>query len=67
MIKIKRIGVEISGIYYITEGGTYLCDTNFIKSTNTSEMALHTLTINNTDGEPSKLLRNIKFEVVDEF
>lgn len=67
MIKIKRIGVEINGIYYITEGGTYLCDTNFVKSTDTSNMSLHTLTINSIDGEPCKLLRNIKFEVVDEF
>lgn len=67
MIKIKRIGVEISGIYYVTEEGTYLCDINFINSTDTSKMALYTLTINDIDGEPCRLLRDIKFEVVYEF
>ena len=30
-------------------------------------MALYTLTINDIDGEPCRLLRDIKFEVVDEF
>lgn len=43
MIKIKLIGQELSGNLYITERGTYIIDTNFSKSKDTSHMNLHTL------------------------
>lgn len=43
MIKIKLIGQELSGNLYITERGTYIMDTNFSKSKDTSRMNLHTL------------------------
>ena len=54
MIKIKLIGQELSGNLYITERGTYIMDTNFSKSKDTSHMNLHTLSWNNPDGEPNK-------------
>lgn len=43
MIKIKLVGQELSGNLYITERGTYIMDTNFSKSKDTSRMSLHTL------------------------
>lgn len=43
MIKIKLIGQELSGNLYITERGTYIMDTNFSNSKDTSHMNLHTL------------------------
>ena len=43
MIKIKLGGQEFSGNLYITERGTYIMDTNFSKSKDTSRMSLHTL------------------------
>lgn len=67
MIKIKLIGQEISGNLYITERGTYIMDTNFSKSKDTSHMNLYTLSWNNLDGEPNKALKSDKFVVVDEF
>lgn len=67
MIKIKLIGQELSGNFYITERGTYIMDTNFSKSKDTSHMNLHTLSWNNLDGEPNKALKSDKFVVVDEF
>lgn len=67
MIKIKFIGQELSGNLYITERGTYIMDTNFSKSKDTSHMNLHTLSLNNSDGEPNKALKSDKFVVVDEF
>ena len=42
-------------------------DTNFSKSKDTSHMNLHTLSWNNPDGEPNKVLKSDKFVVVDEF
>ena len=67
MIKIKLVGQELSGNLYITERGTYIMDTNFSKSKDTSRMSLHTLSWNNSDGEPNKTLKSDKFVVVDEF
>ena len=67
MIKIKLIGQELSGNLYITEKGTYIMDTNFFKSKDTSHMNLHTLSWNNPDDEPNKALKSDKFVVVDEF
>lgn len=67
MIKIKLVGQELSGNLYITERGTYIMDTNFSKSKDTSRMSLHTLSWNNSDGEPNKALKSNKFVVVDEF
>lgn len=67
MIKIKLIGQELSGNLYITERGTYIMDTNFSKSKDTSCMNLHTLSWNNLDGEPNKALKSDKFVVVNEF
>lgn len=67
MIKIKLIGQELSGNIYITERGTYIMDTNFSKSKDTSHMNLHTLSWNNPDGELNKALKSDKFVVVDEF
>lgn len=67
MIKIKLVGQELSGNLYITERGTYIMDTNFSKSKDTSRMSLHTLSWNNSDGEPNKALKSDKFVVVDEF
>lgn len=67
MIKIKLVGQELSGNLYITERGTYIMDTNFSKSKDTSRMSLHTLSWNNPDGEPNKALKSDKFAVVDEF
>ena len=67
MIKIKLIGQELSGNLYITERGTYIIDTNFSKSKDTSHMNLHTLSWNNSDGEPNKALKSDKFVVVNEF
>lgn len=67
MIKIKLVGQELSGNLYITERGTYIMDTNFSKSKNTSHMSLHTLSWNNPDSEPNKALKSDKFVVVDEF
>lgn len=66
MIKIKLIGQELSGNLYITERGTYIMDTNFSKSKDTSRMSLHTLSWNNPDDEPNKALKSDKFVVVDE-
>ena len=43
MIKIKLGGQEFSGNLYITERDTYIMDTNFSKSKDTSRMSLHTL------------------------
>lgn len=43
MIKIKLVGQELSGNLYITERSTYIMDTNFSKSKDTSRMSLHTL------------------------
>ena len=65
MIKIKLVGQELSGNLYITERGTYIMDTNFSKSKDTSRMSL--LSWNNPDGEPNKALKSDKFVVVDEF
>lgn len=67
MIKIKLVGQELSGNLYITERGTYIMDTNFFKSKDTSRMSLHTLSWNNPDSEPNKALKSDKFVVVDEF
>lgn len=67
MIKIKLVGQELSGNLYITERDTYIMDTNFSKSKNTSRMSLHTLSWNNPDGELNKALKSDKFVVVDEF
>ena len=67
MIKIKLIGQELSGNLYITERGTYIMDTNFSKSKDTSRMNLHTLSWNNLDGEPNKALKSDKIVVVNEF
>ena len=67
MIKIKLIGQELSGNLYITERGTYIMDTNFSKSKDTSHMNLHTLSWNNPDSEPNKTFKSDKFVVVDEF
>lgn len=67
MIKIKLIGQELNGNLYITERGTYIMDTNFSKSKDTSHMNLHTLSWNNPDSEPNKALKSDKFVVVDEF
>lgn len=67
MIKIKLIGQELSGNLYITERSTYIMDTNFSKSKDTSHMNLHTLSWNNPDDEPNKVLKSDKFVVVDEF
>lgn len=67
MIKIKLIGQKLSGNLYITERGTYIMDTNFSKSKDTSRMNLHTLSWNNPDGESNKALKSDKFVVVDEF
>lgn len=67
MIKIKLIGQELSGNLYITERGTYIIDINFSKSKDTSHMNLHTLSCNNSDGDPNKALKSDKFVVVDEF
>jgi hypothetical protein len=67
MIKIKLVGQELSGNLYITERSTYIMDTNFSKSKDTSRMSLHTLSWNNSDGEPNKALKSDKFVVVDEF
>ena len=67
MIKIKLIGQELSGNLYITERGTYIMDTNFSNSKDTSHMNLHTLSWNNPDDEPNKALKSDKFVVVDEF
>lgn len=67
MIKIKLIGQELNGNLYITERGTYIMDTNFSKSKDTSRMNLHTLSWNNHDGEPNKALKSDKFVVVNEF
>lgn len=67
MIKIKLVGQELSGNLYITERGTYIMDTNFSKSKDTSRMSLHTLNWNNPDGKPNKALKSDKFVVVDEF
>lgn len=67
MIKIKLIGQELSGNLYITERGTYIMDTNFSKSKDTSHMNLHTLSWNNPDGESNKAFKSDKFVVVDEF
>ena len=67
MIKIKLIGQELSDNLYITERGTYIIDTNFSKSKDTSHMNLHTLSWNNPDDEPNKALKSDKFVVVDEF
>lgn len=67
MIKIKFVGQELSGNLYITEIGTYIIDTNFSKSKDTSHMNLHTLSWNDPDGEPNKALKSDKFAVVDEF
>lgn len=67
MIKIKLIGQELSGNLYITERGTYIMDTNFSKSKDTSHMNLHILSWNNPDDEPNKALKSDKFVVVDEF
>ena len=67
MIKIKLIGQELSGNLYITERGTYIMDTNFSKSKDTSCMNLHTLSWNNRDCEPNKALKSDKFVVVNEF
>ena len=67
MIKIKLIGQELSGNLYITERGTYIMDTNFSKSKDTSRMNLHTLSWNNPDDEPNKALKFDKFVVVNEF
>ena len=63
MIKIKLVGQELSGNLYITERGTYIMDTNFSKSKDTSRMSLHTLSWNN----PDEALKSDKFVVVDEF
>lgn len=67
MIKIKLIGQELSGNLYITERGTYIMNTNFSKSKDTSRMNLHTLSWNNPDGELNKALKFDKFVVVNEF
>lgn len=67
MIKIKLIGQELNGNLYITERGTYIMNTNFSKSKDTSRMNLHTLSWNNHDGEPNKALKSDKFVVVNEF
>lgn len=67
MIKIKLIGQELSGNLYITERGTYIMDTNFSKSKDTSHINLHTLSWNNPDGEPNKAFKSDKFVVIDEF
>lgn len=67
MIKIKLISQELSGNLYITERGTYIMNTNFSKSKDTSHMNLHTLSWNNPDDEPNKALKSDKFVVVDEF
>lgn len=67
MIKIKLVGQELSGNLYITERGTYIMDINFSKSKDTSRISLHTLSWNNSDGEPNKALKSDKFVVVDEF
>lgn len=67
MIKIKLVDQELSGNLYITERSTYIIDTNFSKSKDTSRMSLHTLSWNNLDGEPNKALKSDKFVVVDEF
>lgn len=67
MIKIKLIGQELSGNLYIIERDTYIMDTNFSKSKDTSCMNLYTLSWNNPDDEPNKALKSDKFVVVDEF
>lgn len=67
MIKIKLIGQELSGNLYITERGTYIMDTNFSKSKDTSRMNLHTLSWNNPDSEPDYYLKSERFVVIDEF
>lgn len=67
MIKIKFIGQELSGNLYITKIGTYIIDTNFSKSKDTSHMNLHTLSWNDPDGEPDYRLKSERFVVVDEF
>lgn len=67
MIKIKLIGQELNGNLYITERGTYIMNTNFSKSKDTSRMNLHTLSWNNPDDEPNKALKSDKFVVVNEF
>lgn len=67
MIKIKLVGQELSGNLYITEIGTYIIDTNFSKSKDTSRMSLHTLSWNEPDGEPYYRLKSERFIVVDEF
>lgn len=71
MIKIKLVGQELSGNLYITEIGTYIIDTNFSKSKDTSHMSLHTLSWNEPDGtpdgEPYYRLKSERFIVVDEF
>lgn len=58
MIRIKRIGIELSGILYITEKGTYLIDTNFSKSNNTKDMSIYKLSMNDPDGEPLYKLKS---------
>lgn len=67
MVKIKRIGEEMSGVLYITEKGTYLMDINFHKGTDVSKMAIYRLSMNNPDGEPMYQLKSEQFEVVDDF
>lgn len=71
MIKIKFVGQELNGNLYITEIGTYIIDTNFSKSKDTSSMSLHTLSWNEPDGkpdgEPYYRLKSERFIVVDEF
>lgn len=67
MIKIKLVDQELSGNLYITERGTYIMDINFSKSKDTSCMSLYTLSWNDPDGEPNKVLKSDKFVVVDEF
>lgn len=67
MIKIKLIGQELSGNLYITKIGTYIMDTNFSKSKDTSHMNLYTLRWNDPDGEPEYRLKSERFIVVDEF
>lgn len=67
MIKIKLVSQELSGNLYITEKGIYIMDINFVKSKDTSDMDLYTLSWNDPDGEPNKALKSDKFVVVDEF
>lgn len=67
MIKIKLVDQELSGNLYITERSTYIMDINFSKSKDTSCMSLYTLSWNDPDGEPNKVLKSDKFVVVDEF